>query len=214
MWRMIDCRVVRGCGNCRVVRVAREDEMTDGCGVFCVCVCTAVCVPKALNDGDYEVSMKGAVSPFQPYKLVKVEADGTRRPLTAQELNALEKTNADVCEWTSPLSQGRRKWQKTCAGILKKLLSMKKQAWPFIEPVDWEALRIPDYPVIIKHPMDLKTIESKLLDGHIESPDEFVALVRTVFRNSYVYNPPGDPSGVRECAEKLSQAFEKELGKL
>jgi len=39
VWRMIDCRVVRGCGNCRVVRVAREDEMTDGCGVFCVCVC-------------------------------------------------------------------------------------------------------------------------------------------------------------------------------
>jgi hypothetical protein len=175
---------------------------------------TAVCVPKALGDGDYEGALKGPTSPFQPYKLVKVELDGTRRPLTAQELNALEKTHADVCEWTTPLSQGRRKWQKSCAAILKKLLSMKKQAWPFIEPVDWETLNIPDYPVIIKHPMDLKTIESKLNDGLIESPDEFVALVRTVFRNSYVYNPPGDPSGVRECAEKLSGAFEKELAKL
>ncbi len=177
-------------------------------------VCIAVCVPKALGEGDYGTSLKGPLSPFQPYKLVKVELDGTRRPLTARELNALEKTHPDVCEWTTPLSQGKRKWQKTCAGILKKLFTMKRQAWPFVEPVDWEALNIPDYPVIIKHPMDLKTIESKLHDGHIESPDEFVALVRTVFRNAYVYNAKGDPSGVRECAEKLSQAFEKELSKL
>ncbi len=176
--------------------------------------CIAVCVPKALGEGDYGTSLKGPLSPFQPYKLVKVELDGTRRPLTASELNALEKTHPDVCEWTTPLSQGKRKWQKTCAGILKKLFTMKRQAWPFVEPVDWEALNIPDYPVIIKHPMDLKTIESKLHDGHIESPDEFVALVRTVFRNAYVYNAKGDPSGVRECAEKLSQAFEKELSKL
>ena len=177
-------------------------------------VCIAVCVPKALGEGDYGTSLKGPLSPFQPYKLVKVELDGTRRPLTASELNALEKTHPDVCEWTTPLSQGKRKWQKTCAGILKKLFTMKRQAWPFVEPVDWEALNSPDYPVIIKHPMDLKTIESKLHDGHIESPDEFVALVRTVFRNAYVYNAKGDPSGVRECAEKLSQAFEKELSKL
>ena len=143
-------------------------------------VCIAVCVPKALGEGDYGTSLKGPLSPFQPYKLVKVELDGTRRPLTASELNALEKTHPDVCEWTTPLSQGKRKWQKTCAGILKKLFTMKRQAWPFVEPVDWEALNIPDYPVIIKHPMDLKTNESKLHDGHIESPDEFVALVRTV----------------------------------
>ncbi len=177
-------------------------------------VCTAVCVPKALGEGDYGTSLKGPLSPFQPYKLVKVELDGTRRPLTASELNALEKTHPDVCEWTTPLSQGKRKWQKTCAGILKKLFTMKRQAWPFVEPVDWEALNIPDYPVIIKHPMDLKTIESKLHDGHIERADECVALVRTVFRNAYVYNAKGDPSGVRECAEKLSQAFEKELSKL
>ena len=43
----------------------------------------------------------------------------------------------------------------------------------------------------------------------IQTPDEFVALVRTVFRNAYVYNKPGDPSGVREAAEKLSYIFEK-----
>ena len=36
--------------------------------------------------------------------------DGTRRPLTAQELNALEKSNPTVCEWQTPLSQAKRMW--------------------------------------------------------------------------------------------------------
>ena len=42
-----------------------------------------------------------------------------------------------------------------------------------------------------------------------------MALVRTVFRNAYVYNKPGDPSGgERVAAERLSEIFEKELKKL
>jgi hypothetical protein len=35
-----------------------------------------------------------------------------------------------------------------------------------------------------------------------------------VFRNAFVYNKPGQPDGVRECAEKLSLVFEKEILKL
>lgn len=43
--------------------------------------------------------------------------------------------------------------------IQKKLLPAllkHKMAWPFCSPVDPEALRIPDYYKIIKHPMDLR----------------------------------------------------------
>ena len=31
----------------------------------------------------------------------------------------------------------------------------RKSAWPFLEPVDPVALNIPDYPDVVKHPMDL-----------------------------------------------------------
>jgi hypothetical protein len=62
--------------------------------------------------------------------------------------------------------------------------------------------------------MDLKTIEGMLQSGQIVTPDEFTALCRTVFRNAYVYNKPGAQDGVRECAEKLSLVFEKELAKM
>ena len=85
-------------------------------------VCIAVCVPKALGEGDYGTSLKGPLSPFQPYKLVKVELDGTRRPLTASELNALEKTHPDVCEWTTPLSQGKRKLAKDVRGNFEEVV--------------------------------------------------------------------------------------------
>ena len=57
-------------------------------------------------------------------------------------------------------------------------------------------------------------IEAMLARGEITTPDEFTALCRTVFRNAFVYNKPGQPDGVRECAEKLSLVFEKELAKM
>jgi len=105
-------------------------------------------------------------------------------------------------------------WQKQCLSLLKKMLLQKKLSWAFNEPVDPVAMGIPDYPEIIKHPMDLKTIERSLLEGRIATPDEFTAHCRTVFRNAYVYNKPGTADGVRECAEKLSMVFEKELAKM
>ena len=178
------------------------------------CDC-AVCAPKpAPGETEAQIAPLNSASPFQPYKLIKVELDGTKRPLTDAEQKALEKTHPDISEWNVPLSSGKRRWQKSCQQILKKCTAARKLAWPFLEPVNWEVLNIPDYPVIIKHPIDLRTIETKLNAGQIETPDEFVALVRTVFRNAYVYNKPGDPSGVRECAERLSEIFEKELKKL
>jgi hypothetical protein len=41
-------------------------------------------------------------------------------------------------------------------------ISKDKDAWPFLEPVDPIKYGIPDYPTIIKHPMDLGTIKKKM----------------------------------------------------
>ena len=178
-----------------------------------------VCCPLGYDDakdGDGDSQKKRApLSNFQPYKLVKLEPDGTKRPLTNAELREFEKSHRSQCEWNMPLSQCTRGWQKLCHNVLKKMFTThKKLSWPFNEPVDPVAFGIPDYPDIIKHPMDLKTIESMLLSGQITTPDEFTALCRTVFRNAYVYNKPGAADGVREAAEKLSLVFEKEVAKM
>eukprot|EP00611_Tribonema_gayanum_P031800 TRINITY_DN927_c0_g1_i5.p2 TRINITY_DN927_c0_g1~~TRINITY_DN927_c0_g1_i5.p2 ORF type:complete len:125 (-),score=31.20 TRINITY_DN927_c0_g1_i5:457-831(-) len=40
---------------------------------------------------------------------------------------------------------------------------------PFWKPVDWKELNLPHYPDIIKHPMDLGTIQKRLDEGYYSS---------------------------------------------
>jgi|TARA_B110000305_G_C19286739_1_gene562073 hypothetical protein len=172
-----------------------------------------VCNPPGYTGQPEAPNSRDRLSPHQAYKLVKLEPDGTRRPLSNQEIKEFEKSHAGQCEWNSSRG-GQKQWQKQCLAIIKKLRSQRKQAWAFNEPVDPVALNIPDYPDIIKHPMDLATLENTLVSGAIETPDQFVAQMRTIFRNCYVYNKPGQVDLVYESAEKLSLSFEKELLKM
>ena len=48
-----------------------------------------------------------------------------------------------------------------CQQALQSLMT-KEDAGAFNEPVDWEALGIPEYPDIIKNPMDLATIQVRM----------------------------------------------------
>jgi hypothetical protein len=48
--------------------------------------------------------------------------------------------------------------QKHFTNILKHTMN-HKYAWPFLKPVDFVALNIPDYPNIIKVPMDFSTVQ-------------------------------------------------------
>ena len=45
-------------------------------------------------------------------------------------------------------------WEEGAMRVMRKLMR-RKSAWPFLEPVDPVALNIPDYPDVVKHPMDL-----------------------------------------------------------
>lgn len=81
---------------------------------------------------------------------------------------------------------------KYCTGIIKEMFAKKHAAyaWPFYKPVDVEALGLHDYCDIIKHPMDLSTIKSKLETREYRDAQEFAADVRLMFSNCYKYNPP------------------------
>lgn len=65
----------------------------------------------------------------------------------------------------------------------------EKMAWPFNVPVDPIKLGIPDYPLHIKHPMDLGTIKKKF-KNYTRSSD-LAADVRLTFRNALTYNQAG-----------------------
>lgn len=110
---------------------------------------------------------------------------------------------------------GRRKKTKKnielnfCRSVLREL--KKKTHWPyaypFYEPVDDEKLGVPDYYKVIKRPMDLATINSKLENDQYANAEEFEEDIRLMFRNCYTYNGVG--SEVYNMGKTLESVFNK-----
>ncbi|XP_038899184.1 transcription factor GTE9-like isoform X2 [Benincasa hispida] len=94
---------------------------------------------------------------------------------------------------------------KQCEQLLKRVMS-HQYAWVFNTPVDVVKLNLPDYFTIIKHPMDLGTVKSKLSSGAYSSPLDFLADVRLTFSNAMTYNPPGND--VHIMADVLNSYFD------
>ena len=71
---------------------------------------------------------------------------------------------------------------------LMKMYQCEPEAGPFRDPVNPQALNIPDYFEIIKTPMDMSTIKEKLDKGEYKEPWEFVDDVWLMFENAWTYN--------------------------
>eukprot|EP00475_Leptophrys_vorax_P030560 TRINITY_DN4587_c0_g1_i1.p1 TRINITY_DN4587_c0_g1~~TRINITY_DN4587_c0_g1_i1.p1 ORF type:complete len:391 (+),score=85.69 TRINITY_DN4587_c0_g1_i1:217-1389(+) len=97
---------------------------------------------------------------------------------------------------------------KSCSRVLEDLAKHPKYD-VFAIPVDWVALKIPDYPKIIKNPMDLGTIRQKLTSGKYENIYEFQADVMLVWYNAKTFNPSGHVVHTWAC--QLQDLFEKKF---
>ena len=95
-----------------------------------------------------------------------------------------------------------------CQKILNDLMSSKYHAsnWPFLAPVDPVAMNLPTYRKIIKKPMDLGTMQSKLKTNEYEDAKEFEADMRLVIGNCFKFNPEGDT--VHRAGKGLETLFE------
>ncbi|XVE86373.1 hypothetical protein DITRI_Ditri18aG0029900 [Diplodiscus trichospermus] len=107
-------------------------------------------------------------------------------------------------EFTHGFGMGN-KFFKSCSSLLERLMK-HKHGWVFNAPVDVKGLGLHDYYSIIKHPMDLGTVKSRLGKNWYKSPREFAEDVRLTFRNAMTYNPKGQD--VHVMAEQLSKIFE------
>lgn len=108
----------------------------------------------------------------------------------------------------APQKRGKNVAQlKFCGQVLKELTHKRheKFAFPFYQPVDAQALGLHDYHTIIRHPMDLATMQSKINAGEYESADDFEYDVRLMFRNCYKYNPSDSP--VNAMGKRLENVF-------
>jgi hypothetical protein len=91
--------------------------------------------------------------------------------------------------------------------LLKTFERHPQGAW-FLEPVDYIRLNIPDYPNIVRQPMDFSTIRSNIESGSIDSLESFADAVRLVFRNAIAFNQL-EENVVRMAAKELSKRFEE-----
>ncbi|PRP83211.1 melibiase [Planoprotostelium fungivorum] len=90
-----------------------------------------------------------------------------------------------------------------------QLLLKHQYAIPFRQPVDPVALDIPDYPTIVRRPMDLGTISKRLNDGGYLSVPRFISDVRLVFSNCRLYNAKTHP--IMLLCDSLSELFEAQV---
>ncbi len=105
-------------------------------------------------------------------------------------------------------------WElKFCEKVVNELLKPKYQQvnWPFLKPVDPVALNIPSYHSVVKKPMDLSTIKTKLDHGEYENAKDFEGHVRLMFKNCYLFNPDGDV--INQSGRSLEAIFDQEWAK-
>lgn len=101
---------------------------------------------------------------------------------------------------------------KRCSELLKEMSKLPQSVW-FLEPVDPIKFNIPDYPKIIKNPMDFSTIKSNIENGMYESVEEFANHMRLVFRNAVTFNTDKE-SMVHIAAKDVGNRFEDRFKQL
>ena len=138
-------------------------------------------------------------------KLAQQQKSGAlpnKRPLGPEPEGPEAKKQRMVAE-----QQQRRNalWHE-CYKVLDRCRRNQK-AEAFKKPVDPIRMKIPDYPLIIKNPMDLQTVGEKLKARLYKDPADFAADMRLIWNNAIMYNGPTHP--VSGSATAMSDFFEK-----
>uniref|UniRef100_A0A7S0IW54 Bromo domain-containing protein n=1 Tax=Calcidiscus leptoporus TaxID=127549 RepID=A0A7S0IW54_9EUKA len=104
--------------------------------------------------------------------------------------------------------------------VIMRTLRKRKDSAQFLEPVDCVQMKLPNYPQIIKQPMDLGTVERNLkrdtaldfAEKQYQFVEEFAHDVRLVWKNAFLFNQPNHD--VFKAAKKLALVFEEQLAAL
>ena len=144
--------------------------------------------------------------------------NGTAFEFSPGSLDVKDVSKARIVSWldfTNPSMEA-------CLSIMSWLKSQSKIT-PFLEKVDAEALGLVDYYDVIKNPMDLRTVESKLMQGQYSDANGdvsldlmggtnehrplFVSDLNLIFDNAIMYN------SVDSWIHKSAAWFKKNLGR-
>lgn len=126
----------------------------------------------------------------------------------AQEPSSVQEA-ATYEEWpSSPINTLQHRFLIDRIRNTKKI----KVSAAFKEPVDPVALNIPQYPELVKNPMDLGTMENKLKEGRYTHVREFMEDLDLIVNNSVLFNGKDHP--VTQAGYNLRAYFLKGMGKM
>ena len=104
---------------------------------------------------------------------------------------------------TEPMTKA----QKSSLVDKTKNLKKTKNSVAFLKPVDYVTLNIPNYPEVIKNPMDLGTMEAKLKDDQYASVQDFANDFDLIISNVRRFN--GDAHAVTQAGFAMEAYFRK-----
>ena len=96
-----------------------------------------------------------------------------------------------------------------CQNVLEQM-KKHQSSWPFREPVSLED--VPDYNLVVKEPIDIKTIEKKLANSEYRDREQFCEDIMKIFRNCKIYNQP--ETVYFKCASELEEHITPHLNSL
>lgn len=145
----------------------------------------------------------------------KLEVRNLKRKLTSElekVRNLINRLETVPSKKLKTANNGKAQILKSCNSLLTRLMK-HKFGWIFNTPVDAVKSGLHDYHTIVKKPMDLGTVKSRLSKSwYDESPLEFAEDVRLTFNNALLYNPVGHD--VHRMAEFLLNMFEEKWAPL
>ncbi|CAG8452448.1 3447_t:CDS:10 [Acaulospora morrowiae] len=125
-------------------------------------------------------------------------------------INPLDIPGIRESGWNEEMEARVRGNKKSIRNIMASItVELKKypKSWPFRTPVNRD--EVPDYYNVIKNPMDLATIESKVENNYYKSIEDYASDVRTIFLNCRLYNAEG--TIYVKCAAGLEKYFNERL---
>jgi bromodomain-containing factor 1 len=76
-----------------------------------------------------------------------------------------------------------------------------------LELIDWQKMDLPNYPRVVRKPMDLSTMRKKLDNGEYDGPHDFYDDFKLMIRNCFNFNPTG--TLVNDAGAELQRVFDE-----
>uniref|UniRef100_F1KPU6 Nucleosome-remodeling factor subunit NURF301-like protein n=1 Tax=Ascaris suum TaxID=6253 RepID=F1KPU6_ASCSU len=184
------------CDECTKEQKKSEQEL------YCIC-------QTPYDDSRFYVGCDGCEGWFHPQCVGITQADAEK---AAQYLcpKCVQSTQSGYESGTSVSSSATHTLGRADYPLLWRLLEVlteHRTSWPFREKVD--PVKYPDYYKIIKKPMDLGLVQSKIEHLEYDRLKDFSADVTQIFENARTYN--AKDSAIYQCADILEQRFREHL---